>query len=56
MEFSDDRGLGAVVAEKFAAEGSNIVINYFSNVDRAKETAAKLEKDYGVKVIIVQGV
>jgi NAD(P)-dependent dehydrogenase (short-subunit alcohol dehydrogenase family) len=50
------RGLGAVVAEKFAAEGSNIAINYFSNDDRAKKTAARIEKDYGVKTIIIQGV
>ncbi len=56
MELSDGRGLGAVVAEKFAAEGSNVAINYFSNVGRAKETAAKVEKDYGVKAIIIQGV
>ena len=54
MELSDGRGLGAVVAEKFAAEGSNVAINYFSNVGRAKETAAKVEKDYGVKAIIIQ--
>ena len=53
---SDDRGLGAVVAEKFAAEGTNVAINYVSNVERAKETAAKVEKDYGVKAIIIQGV
>lgn len=49
-------GLGALVAEKFAAEGSNIVINYVSNEARAKETAAKIEAEYKVKVVIVQGV
>ena len=50
------RGLGALVAEKFAAEGCSIAINYVSNVERAKETAEKLEKEYGVKVVVVQGV
>ncbi|KAL2000975.1 hypothetical protein VTN02DRAFT_2376 [Thermoascus thermophilus] len=49
------RGLGALVAEKFAAEGSNIVINYVSNEARAKETATKIEAEYKVKVVIVQG-
>jgi len=49
------RGLGALVAEKFAAEGCSIAINYVSNVERAKETAEKLEKEYGVKVVVVQG-
>jgi NAD(P)-dependent dehydrogenase (short-subunit alcohol dehydrogenase family) len=50
------RGLGALVAEKFAAEGSNVAINYVSNEDRAKETAAKIESQYKVKVVIIQGV
>lgn len=50
------RGLGALVAEKFAAEGSNIAINYVSNADRAKETAAKIESQYKVKVVVLQGV
>ncbi|KKA21502.1 Short chain dehydrogenase [Rasamsonia emersonii CBS 393.64] len=49
------RGLGALVAEKFAAEGSNIAINYVSNADRAKETAAKIESQYKVKVVVIQG-
>ncbi|EEQ87822.1 hypothetical protein RJZ56_002278 [Blastomyces dermatitidis] len=48
------RGLGALVAEKFAAEGSNIALNYVSNEARAKETAEKLEKEFNAKVILVQ--
>jgi NAD(P)-dependent dehydrogenase (short-subunit alcohol dehydrogenase family) len=50
------RGLGALVAEKFASEGSNVVINYVSSVDRAREAAAKLEAEYQVKTSIIQGV
>ncbi|KAL1968875.1 hypothetical protein VTN77DRAFT_1236 [Rasamsonia byssochlamydoides] len=49
------RGLGALVAEKFAAEGSNIAINYVSNAERAKEAAAKIEAQYKVKVVVIQG-
>ena len=49
------RGLGALVAEKFATEGCAIAINYVSNVERAKQTAAKLEKEWGVRAVLVQG-
>ncbi|KAK2769656.1 hypothetical protein FQN53_005966 [Emmonsiellopsis sp. PD_33] len=48
------RGLGALVAEKFAAEGSHIAINYVSNEARARETAEKLEKQFGAKVTVIQ--
>jgi NAD(P)-dependent dehydrogenase (short-subunit alcohol dehydrogenase family) len=50
------RGLGALVAQKFAAEGCNVAINYVSNVDRAKETALLIEKEHRVKTFIIQGV
>ena len=49
------RGLGALVAEKFAAEGCNIAINYVTNLERAQQTAAKVEKDCAVKTVLVQG-
>ncbi|EZF32522.1 hypothetical protein H109_00772 [Trichophyton interdigitale MR816] len=49
------RGLGAMVAEKFAAEGSNIAINYYSSEAQAKELAAKIEADHKVKAIVIQG-
>lgn len=49
-------GLGATIAEKFAAEGANVVINYVSSEDRAKETEAKINSQYAVKTAIVQGV
>lgn len=44
------------MAEKFAAEGCNIAINYNASQDRAKETADKVEKDYKVKTVLIQGV
>ncbi|OKL58853.1 hypothetical protein UA08_05643 [Talaromyces atroroseus] len=49
------RGLGALVAEKFAAEGANVAINYVSNVGRAEETASKIKSQYQVKTTIIQG-
>jgi NAD(P)-dependent dehydrogenase (short-subunit alcohol dehydrogenase family) len=50
------RGLGAVIAEKFAAEGCNISINWVSREAPAVELAEKLQKDFGVKTFTVQGV
>lgn len=49
------RGLGAVICRKFAEEGANVAINYFSNADAAQEVADSLQR-YSVKTIIVQGV
>lgn len=44
------------MAEKFAAEGCSIAINYVSNAERAKQTAERLEKEYNAKVVLIQGV
>ncbi|MCJ1355396.1 MAG: hypothetical protein MMC33_005387 [Icmadophila ericetorum] len=49
------RGLGALVAEKFAEEGCNIAINYVSNVESAKQVAGKIEEQWKSKTVIVQG-
>jgi hypothetical protein len=49
------RGLGAVIAEKFAAEGSNVGINYASNAEAANTLAERLKKEYGVKTAVFQG-
>jgi len=48
------RGLGALICERFAAEGCNIAINYLSSEDKAKEVAAKVEK-HSVKSVVIQG-
>jgi NAD(P)-dependent dehydrogenase (short-subunit alcohol dehydrogenase family) len=48
--------LGEVICIKFAQEGANVAINYLSSEGRAKDLAAKVEKDHGVKAIIIQGV
>lgn len=50
------RGLGAVLVEKFAAEGANIVVNYVSSKDQATEVAEKVKKEYGVQAHVVQAV
>ncbi|KAM0094903.1 hypothetical protein ACP6JD_001556 [Aspergillus fumigatus] len=50
------RGLGALVAQKYAAEGCNVAINYLSSKDVAEELASSLRTQYGVNAVTVQGV
>ena len=47
--------MGALICEKFAAEGANVMCNYVSAEDRAKEVQRNCEK-HGVKAFIIQGV
>ncbi|KAI9375393.1 hypothetical protein BJX61DRAFT_539820 [Aspergillus egyptiacus] len=49
------RGLGAAVAQKFAAEGCNVAINYFSSQAAAEKIAADIQAHYNVKAIAIQG-
>ena len=50
------RGLGAIIAEKFAAEGCRLAINYNASQDRAEQVAEKIEREYKTKAILIQGV
>lgn len=48
-----------MIAEKFAAEGCHVAINYVSHLERARETAAKIEDLESCdkkKMVLVQGV
>jgi len=45
-----------VICHKFAQEGSNVAINYMASADRAQAVAEKIEKEYGVKAVLIQGV
>lgn len=49
------RGLGALIAEKFADQGAHVMVNYVSNEGKAMEVVKKIEA-YGVKGFHVQGV
>lgn len=49
------KGIGAGIAEVFAQEGSNVVINYHSNAAPAEEMVKRFEEEYGVKSIAVKG-
>jgi len=50
------RGLGAVLCRKFAAEGSNVAINFNSDAAAADNLAQELKGSYGVKVVTVKAV
>lgn len=47
------RGIGRTLALRFAAEGADLVINYFRNGDAAREVAKEVEA-YGVRAITVR--
>jgi len=49
------RGLGEVICLKFAAQGSNVAINYVSSEAKAQELASKIEKEHGVKAVTIKG-
>ncbi|KAI9923666.1 hypothetical protein ASPWEDRAFT_418839 [Aspergillus wentii DTO 134E9] len=49
------RGLGALVAQKFASEGCNVAINYVSNKEAAEKVASEIQAQYNVKTAIIQG-
>lgn len=48
-------GLGACIANKFAAEKCNVAIHYYTSKEGAEQIAKNIERDYGVKTLLVQG-
>jgi len=44
-------GIGLGIAQALAAQGANVLLNGFGNVPEIKKLAAKMEAEYGVKVI-----
>ena len=47
------RGIGRALAERFASEGADIVLNYLRNEEAARETE-KLIRQNGTKVLLAQ--
>jgi len=47
------RGIGAAIAEKYASEGCNVVINYLSSPDMAEKVRKKAE-DFGAGAIALK--
>ncbi|KAL8834724.1 MAG: hypothetical protein Q9176_007331 [Flavoplaca citrina] len=50
------RGLGALLAEKFAKEGCNVAINFITSEQRAQQVAEKIRSTYNCQAIIIKGV
>ncbi|KAM3072262.1 hypothetical protein ACMFMG_009078 [Clarireedia jacksonii] len=48
------RGLGEAICLKFAAEGCNIAINYVSSEQKAGELRERIEKEFGVRVLVLK--
>lgn len=48
------RGIGKAIAEKFASEHYDLVINFMRKKSKAEETKVEIEEKYGVKVHIVK--
>ncbi len=48
------RGIGRAIAERFAQNGYNLVLNYMRKKTPAEETKAALESAYGIRVHLVK--
>ena len=55
LTIQQSRGLGAVLCEKFAAEGCNIVTNYVAAEQAAKQVVEACKK-HGIKAVAIQAV
>lgn len=50
-----NRGLGAEVARRFAAEGCNVAINYVASEAPAQALSKELQDKHNVKTFVIQG-
>ncbi len=48
------RGIGEKIAEKFASEGYNLVINYVSNIGDEKELEEKIKGNSNIEILFIQ--
>lgn len=48
------RGIGEKIAEKFASEGYNLVINYVSNIVNVKELEEKIKGNSNIEILFIQ--
>lgn len=50
------RGLGAIIARKFAAEKTNLCINYANSKQDAEDLVKGLESEFGIKGLALKAV
>ena len=48
------RGIGEAISRKFASQGYNVIINFKQSIEKAKSLKNQLEKEFNVKVMIIQ--
>ncbi len=48
------RGIGQAIARELAATGANVVINYATSAEGAEKLANELQKEQGVKTLVVK--
>ncbi|MEW9673937.1 SDR family NAD(P)-dependent oxidoreductase [Ammoniphilus sp. 3BR4] len=48
-------GIGKEIALAYAREGADLAINYFKTEEQAEALKAQIEKQYGRKVVIIEG-
>ena len=48
------RGIGEKIAEKFATEGYNLVINYVSNIENVEELEARIQGNATIEILFFQ--
>ena len=49
------RGIGAATAMKFAKEGYDVVLNYYTHKEITEAVASTIEHEYGVRTLVIQG-
>ncbi|MGA8142870.1 MAG: SDR family oxidoreductase [Candidatus Acidiferrales bacterium] len=48
-------GLGAATTARLAREGAHLIVGYRSNSERAGKLAGAIEKQYGLKLVLIEG-
>ncbi len=48
------RGIGEKIAEKYASEGYNLVINYVSNIENIEELSNKIKGNSNIEILFIQ--
>lgn len=48
------RGIGEAISREFAKKGYDIIINYVNSSEKAQNLKQELEKEYNIKVLLIQ--
>lgn len=48
------RGIGEAISREFAKKGYDLIINYINSNEKAQKLKQELEKEYNIKVLLIQ--